>query len=310
MVLSFKLERTLMRGLDYRWIEALDTIIDQRSFEKAAIELCISQSAVSQRIKQLEKWLAQPVLIREQPPRATDAGKKLLGLYRRVCLLEQDLLPELIPEASDKPLPLSVATNADTLATWLLPSLAPLLLKSKVELNLIVEDEKRTLEKLRSGEVVGAISIEPKAIPGCATDYLGTMEYLCVASPEFCLRYFPNGVSSEALMQAPAVIFNQYDQMHEMFIRQHFNLSVNHVVKHTVRSSEAFVKLAMLGVAYCLIPKPQISKELEQGQLINIVPEHSIPHRLYWHHWQLESGVIKELSRSIVQYAQSHLPQD
>ena len=77
-----------MRGLDYRWVEALDAIINQRSFEKAAEELCISQSAVSQRIKQLEKWLAQPVLVREQPPKATDTGRKLLGLYRRVCLLE------------------------------------------------------------------------------------------------------------------------------------------------------------------------------------------------------------------------------
>lgn len=298
-----------MRGLDYRWIEALDEVINQRSFEKAAKELCISQSAVSQRIKQLEKWLAQPALIREHPPRATNAGKKLLGLYRRVCLLEQDLLPDLSPKESEKPLPLAVATNADTLATWLLPSLSELLLKSKLELNLIVEDEKRTLEKLRSGEVVGAISIESKPIPGCAADYLGTMEYLCVASPDFCQRYFPEGISRETLMQAPAVVFNQYDHMHETFIKRHFDLSVSHVVKHSVRSSEAFVKLATLGIAYCLIPRPQIEKELLEGVLVDVAPGCSIPHRLFWHHWQLESGLIKELSASIIHYAQEHLPQ-
>lgn len=84
-----------MRGLDYRWLEALDQIILQRSFEKAAAVLCVSQSAVSQRIKQLEKWLAQPVLVRENPPRVTPAGQKLLGLYRQVCVLEQDILPDL-----------------------------------------------------------------------------------------------------------------------------------------------------------------------------------------------------------------------
>lgn len=43
-----------MRGLDYRWLEALDQIILQRSFEKAATVLCVSQSAVSQRIKHVE----------------------------------------------------------------------------------------------------------------------------------------------------------------------------------------------------------------------------------------------------------------
>lgn len=66
-----------MRGLDYRWIEALDSVVSKGSFERAAEQLFISQSAVSQRIKQLEKYLAQPVLIREQPPRPTLVGKKV-----------------------------------------------------------------------------------------------------------------------------------------------------------------------------------------------------------------------------------------
>ncbi|MEK6214332.1 MAG: LysR family transcriptional regulator, partial [Vibrio fluvialis] len=92
-----------MRGLDYRWIEALDEIIAQGSFEKAAETLCISQSAVSQRIKQLEKWLAQPVLVRQTPPKVTPAGQKLLGLYRQVCVLEQDILPQLNNDGVEKP---------------------------------------------------------------------------------------------------------------------------------------------------------------------------------------------------------------
>ncbi len=91
-----------MRGLDYKWIEALDAIVEQKSFDKAAEHLYISQSAVSQRVKQLEKWLAQPVLVREQPPRPTAVGKKLLGLYRRVRLLEQELVPELAADLGDK----------------------------------------------------------------------------------------------------------------------------------------------------------------------------------------------------------------
>ncbi len=131
-----------MKGLDYRGIETLDAIIRLRSFEKAAEELCVSQSAISQRIKQLEKWLSQPVLVREQPPRATVAGEKLLGLYRRVKLLEQDLLPSISSKTSETTLSVSVATNADTLATWLLPSLKNILLTNRIELKLVVEDER------------------------------------------------------------------------------------------------------------------------------------------------------------------------
>lgn len=65
-----------MRGLDYKWIEALDAVVAQGGFERAAEELYISQSAVSQRIKQLERFLAQPVLIREQPPKTDTCGKE------------------------------------------------------------------------------------------------------------------------------------------------------------------------------------------------------------------------------------------
>ncbi len=298
-----------MRGLDYKWVEALDAIVEHSSFEKAAEHLYISQSAVSQRVKQLEKWLAQPVLVRGQPPRPTAVGKKLLGLYRRVRLLEQELVPELASELGDKPLSVSLATNADSLATWLLPSLHELLQTKKIELNLIVDDEGRTIEKLKNGEVVGAISLESQSITGCVADYLGCVDYLCVASPEFIQRHFSQGVNRDTLMKAPAVAYDQQDKMHQKFVNQHFNIAPERILKHTVRSSEAFVKLALSGVAYCLIPRLQIEEELAEGRLIEITPTILISRRIYWHHWQLESGVLGDVSKAIIEYAREFLPQ-
>ncbi len=95
-----------MRGLDYKWIEALDAVLQYGGFERAAEKLCISQSAVSQRIKQLEKFIAQPALVRSAPPKPTLIGKKLLGLYRRVLLLEQETMPELLNDTSARPVTL------------------------------------------------------------------------------------------------------------------------------------------------------------------------------------------------------------
>ena len=298
-----------MRGLDYRWIEALDAVISQRGFERAAEHLCITQSAVSQRIKQLEKLMAQPMLVREQPPRPTAAGQKMLGLYRRVRLLEQELLPEIAPDDSSQPLSVSLATNADSLATWLLPALSPLLKSRRIELNLLVEDEARTLDKLRSGEVVGAISMDAAPMPGCVADYLGRVDFLCVASPEFADKYFADGVTRDSLLAAPGVAFDQHDDMHERFVQQHFNLPFGSVMKHTVRSSEAFVRIAMEGIAYCLIPRVQIQQELASGKLINVTPEIFLTRRMYWHHWALESGVLTELSQQLIRHARTVLPQ-
>jgi len=297
-----------MRGLDYKWVEALEAVVVQESFERAAQALFISQSAVSQRIKQLENFLAKPVLIREQPPRLTTAGKKLMGLYHRVQLLESEVLPELTNQANQRPVKIFIATNADSLATWLLPALAPIMQERKVEFNLSVDIEARTIEKLKKGEVTGAISLEPEPIPGCVSQYLGCMDYVCVANPEFAKRYFSKGVTRHTLKHAPAVSFDQYDEMHQMFLKQHFNLSPEVITQHRVASSEAFVNLALLGVAYCLIPRLQIAKELEQGRLVDLMPGFLLSFQIYWHHWQLETGLLQEITQAIVDYSSAQLP--
>ncbi len=90
---------------------------------------------------------------------------------------------------------LSLATNADSLATWLLPALQNVMKQRQVELKLTIYGEYRSIEKLKSGEVTGAISLESQPIPGCRADYLGRIDYVCVASPEFYQRYFSKGVN-------------------------------------------------------------------------------------------------------------------
>ena len=144
-----------MKRPDYRTLQALDAVIRERGFERAAQKLCITQSAVSQRIKQLENMFGQPLLVRTVPPRPTEQGQKLLALLRQVELLEEEWLGD--EQTGSTPLLLSLAVNADSLATWLLPALAPVLADSPIRLNLQVEDETRTQERLRRGEVVGAV---------------------------------------------------------------------------------------------------------------------------------------------------------
>ncbi len=157
-----------MKRPDYRTLQALDAVIRERGFERAAQKLCITQSAVSQRIKQLENMFGQPLLVRTVPPRPTEQGQKLLALLRQVELLEEEWLGD--EQTGSTPLLLSLAVNADSLATWLLPALAPVLADSPIRLNLQVEDETRTQERLRRGEVVGAVSIQHQAqLPGGQT---------------------------------------------------------------------------------------------------------------------------------------------
>ncbi len=79
------------------------------------------------------------------------------------------------------------------------------------------------------------------------------MRYLLTASPAFVARHFPQGLTLAALAKAPAVAFDQRDDMHVSYMARHFGLEPGGYPT-TVRSSEAFVAMAEQGLACCLIP--------------------------------------------------------
>ncbi|WP_322863395.1 LysR family transcriptional regulator ArgP [Aeromonas allosaccharophila] len=296
-----------MKELDYKLLRALDAVLQEQNFDRAAKSLHITQSAISQRIKQLEQQFAEPLLIRSQPLQATPLGQKLLAHYRQVHQLELELAGDLTPDEPQGPIRISIAVNADSLATWFLSAIAPLLELHPIELNLLVDDESRTLDKVREGQAFGAVSLQPRPLAGCCVDELGEMNYLLTASPAFVARHFPHGLTREVLARTPAVAFDQRDDMHISFMRRHFGLEPGGYPCHTVHSSEAFVAMAEQGLAYCLIPELQIRSQLQAGTLVNLSPDHILMERLYWHRWVLEKGVHKQLSLRLIDHARSQL---
>lgn len=103
-----------MKRPDYRTLQALDAVIRERGFERAAQKLCITQSAVSQRIKQ-RKHVRAAAAGAYRTAASDRAGQKLLALLRQVELLEDEWLGD--EQTGSTPLLLSLAVNADSLAT-------------------------------------------------------------------------------------------------------------------------------------------------------------------------------------------------
>lgn len=296
-----------MSGFDYKLLTALAAIIEMQSFELAAKKLFISQSAISQRIKLLEENIGQPILIRSQPIELTSVGEQLLSHYKKVQQLENELLPELLPDKPTKAMKISIAVNADSIATWFLKAVTPVLKEYLVELNLLVEHEKRTLDKLRSGEAIGAVSVIEKPLKGYRSVELGKMHYFLVASKSFQQKYFYQGVTKASLKMAPGISYDHKDDMHVRFIAQHFDLEASEYYCHSVRSSEAFVELAKQGVAYALLPELQIKNELASGELVKLCFDKKLVQTLYWHSWILVKGINKQISQEIIRAGQALL---
>jgi len=177
--------------LDPRQLEALAAVVEHGGFGPAAQALKLTLAAVSLRIKSLEDQLGQRLLVRGKRVRATPAGQALLGHVKQVRLMEADLLAGLVggeARAGERWQSLSVAINADSVSSWFLPGVAPLLARQRLLLEVVIDDQDHTHDALKSGDVVGCVTTRADAMRGCVAEPLGVMRYHCVATPAVAQR--------------------------------------------------------------------------------------------------------------------------
>lgn len=282
--------------IDYKLLEALAAVVETGGFERAGATLGVSQSAISQRIRTLEVRIGQPVLLRGPVPSATPAGQQLLNHVQQVQLLERDLAASL-PALSEPAARLRIAINADSLATWWASAISDFCSEEALLLDMVVEDQDIALRRMREGDVAACLCSNPQPVAGARCVPLGTMAYLPLATPSYKKRYFSQGFNEQSLQAAPAIIFGPNDQLQHRFLTQ----SGYHGVfpYHLCPSSEGFMKLALAGMGYGMIPEVQARQDIEAGRLVSIAANQSLNVELYWHFWRHSGGVMERLTTAL-----------
>ncbi|WP_191601664.1 LysR family transcriptional regulator ArgP [Marinomonas algicola] len=289
--------------IDFKGLSAFIAVIENSSFERAANQLCITQSAVSQRLKHLEESIGKALVIRSPQIKATAAGHALLKYSHSLGQIERELIREIAPKQQLDWLKISIATNSDTLATWLLGTLAPWCTENKVLLDLKVDDQDQTHELLKTGEVLGCISSIEQASQGCVSESLGVVHYHCVVSPSFKKEYFSKGINKERFKKAPAVVFNQKDRLQSLYLQQYFDIDASQQLQHFIPSSEAYIEWIKLGMGFGMAPKMQVQQMLDSGELVLLTPDKPVAIALFWHQSRIKTLLSQSLSKQIVSAA-------
>lgn len=295
--------------LDARQLEALAAVVEHGGFGPAAKALSLTLAAVSLRIKSLEDTLGQRLLVRGKRVRATPAGQALLGHVKQVRLMEADVLNGLqggSPGDGVRWQNLSVAINADSVASWFLPGVAPLLRRHHLLLEIVIDDQDHTHDALKSGDVMGCVTTLASAMRGCVAEPLGVMRYLCVGAPDLLKRCrTPRGaVSPHKLLAQPAVIFNRKDALQDAFLEQHFGLRQPHYPRHFAPAVEAFETALELGLGWGMVPEQHLTRRVG---LQEVLPGASVDVVLYWQHWAHESVSAQRLTAAVKTAAREHL---
>lgn len=293
-----------MKQVDYRGLAALDAVIDYGSFDKAAVALSITQSAVSQRIRMLENSAGELLIVRSQPPSPTAAGQRLIAHYRQVRLLEAVLLHR--PDSGEARPEIAIAVNADSAATWVQEAVTPLMGGGQCLLHIRLDDQDHTLTMLREGRVFGCVTSETAQVAGTTSTPLGTMRYHCVASPAFARRWFPDGMTAAAVQQAPALNFDRKDALQERYIARRTGYA-GHYPHHSFASSDGFVRFIEAGFGYGMVPILQCEPQLRAGTLVEITPGDHLDVPLVWHMWDIQTEFTRTLSDNMIATARKWL---
>ncbi|MCF6371365.1 LysR family transcriptional regulator ArgP [Rhizobium halophilum] len=294
--------------LDYPALAAVAAVLREGTFERAALSLGITPSAVSQRVRGMEERIGAILVIRGNPCLPTKLGLSLCAHFDRVRLLETDLAPDLaFPADKERSrVPLKVAVNADSLATWFPEAARSFGNTSSLPLHLVLDDEAYTGDRLRSGEVVAAVTADARSVQGCRLVPLGSLRYAACASPDFLARFFPHGISAAQLAEAPCLRFDRRDGLQARWARETYGIELD-APTYTVASTHAFIDLAVNGLAWGMQPVQLAEPHIADGRLVELDPKVRIDVKLNWIVAGLPIASIDHLTKAVRSSAQNAL---
>lgn len=280
-------------------VRTLLAVVDEGTFDAAAAALHVTPSAVSQRVKALEQRTGRVLLLRTKPVQPTESGAVVVRLARQLARLERDAYAELGLSGAGEPTRVSVAVNADSLATWFLAALTRVPEEPALAFELRREDEDHTAALLREGLVMAAVTSSPDPVPGCSVRPLGRMRYLPVASPEFAAGWLRGAPLVEALGEAPVVVFDRRDDWQDGFVRRLGGPGAAAARRHFVPTSEGFAEAVAAGLGWGMLPEAQADPLLRAGRLVEMAPDRWEDVPLYWQQWKLDSPALATVAEAV-----------
>lgn len=143
-----------MLNLNTQRLNAFYQTVVDRNFTKAASTLCITQSALSQRIQKLEEEVQTTLLIRRAAGvEPTESGRLLFDYIRNQIAGEQDVLRKVQGHSGVAQGIVRIAAYSSVMRSVIMPAVQPLLKDSSaLGIEFFCREYRELLGMLKSGE--------------------------------------------------------------------------------------------------------------------------------------------------------------
>lgn len=148
---------------------------------------------------------------------------------------------------------------------------------------------------------MAAVTSEATPVAGCTVAPLGVLSYEAVATPVFAQRWFPDGVTADALRRAPFVDFDRRDALQGDWLASQ-GVDADSVPRHYVPGSHDFAMAVTLGLGWGMLPGSQLASAQASGAVVALGGEPTrVP--LYWQQWNLRSSLLDAVAAEVADEA-------
>jgi LysR family transcriptional regulator, chromosome initiation inhibitor len=288
----------------------LAAVADAGTLEKAAQDLHITPSAVSQRLKLLEQQLGQRVLVRTRPVRITEAGEAIVRFARRYALLEHEAEAALGLDGRGAAPRLTLAVNSDSLATWFLGAIAQFTSAHAAQVEVVREDQDETAQLLASGVAIAAVTSVSTPSPGCSVTALGSLSYEAMAATSWWERWVGEGgaaLTPEILSIAPRVDFDRTDELQAQWLRAR-GVDPGVSPAHHVPSTHDLARAVELGLGWGMLLSEQAEDLRRRGAGVPLGGD-VLTTPLFWQVSRTPSVLLDALTGAVTAVARDTLRQ-
>lgn len=156
---------------------------------------------------------------------------------------------------------------------------------------------------LRRGEVLAAVTTEPQPVQGCATEPLGSMRYVPLASPALLARHAAGDVVDLGAM--PMMRYNAKDDLQRLALSG-AGLDVAPPT-HLAPSFDGFHRSVRAGLGWGMLVDAQAVEDVRAGRLVRVPGLDDVLVPLYWQAATLPVTRLVRLTRAVREAAQRTL---
>ena len=254
------------------------TVAKCKSITKAANELCLSQPAVSQAIKQLENQLGGKLFNRvSRGMELTEKGGKQVFecVSKAIELLEtaEDKFKKLNGDNGGH---LKISAPDTIISHVLMPYIKEFhALKPLVTISFINGTTQKTLDFIKDKKAdIGFVNLPIFDLDVTLVGQIGSLNDVFVASDKYS-ELKGKEIEFSSLSNYPLIMLEQKTSTRQEFINFTRSLNVELTPEFELASWKLCVEMAKGGLGIACVPREYIKDELEKGQLfeLNVTPK-------------------------------------